>query len=62
MKLKASYETEAYLSQGGYYAIKQLDWDGREQVILLTPAQLEAISEDMKAALVDPSWFDQVEE
>lgn len=62
MKLKASYETEAYLSAGGYYGIKQTGWDGEEHIVLFTPEQLRHLVIDMTEALSDDSWFSIEEE
>jgi hypothetical protein len=61
MKLKPSYETEAYITVGGYYAIKQPDpMGGDEMVILLTRTQVAAIVKDMKECLdIVGKWGDE---
>lgn len=62
MKLKESYETETFVNQRGYYAIKQEDLDGEPAVIQLTPDQMRLIIADMAEWLnTDSSWFEQVE-
>ena len=43
MKLKQSYETEVYLSNAGYFCIKQEDAVHPECLVLLSPGQMEAI-------------------
>lgn len=63
MKLKPAYETEAYITVGGYYAIKQPDpMGGDEMVILLTQAQASAIIKDMQECLEIPQWGEPEEE
>jgi hypothetical protein len=58
MKLKAVYETEAYVSEGGYYVIKQTDqFYGEESVILLSPSQLKELIADMTEHYVNSSWW-----
>jgi hypothetical protein len=62
MKLKATYETETFVNQRGYYAIRQEDWDGEPAVIQLTPDQMRLIIADMAEWLsTESSWFEQVE-
>lgn len=58
MKLKAVYETETYISEGGYYVIKQTDniYD-EESVIKLSPAQLKELIADMTAHYVNSNWW-----
>ena len=55
MKLNAHYETETYMTESGYYAIRQDDPYG---VILLKPEQLRAMIKDMAVALEHPEWFE----
>ena len=43
MKLKPTFETDAYISEGGYFAIRQEDSMGEEDTILLSPEQLRAV-------------------
>lgn len=61
MKIKPSYETETYPTQGGHYAVKQVGWDGEGQCILLTPRQMRLIISDFESALEDDSWFEEAE-
>jgi len=62
MKLSAHYETEAYMTAGGYYAIKQEDPMGNDpSVVLLKPDQLRALIKDMTAALERPALFEAEE-
>jgi hypothetical protein len=62
MKLSAHYETEAYMTAGGYYAIKQEDLLGGDpSLVLLKPEQLRALIKDMTAALDHPSLFEAEE-
>lgn len=62
MKIKASFETETYVSEGGYYVIKQENSEQDQQTVLLTPPQLRLIMKDMRKALSDTDWFSQVED
>lgn len=59
MKLKETYQTEAYISDGGYYVIRQPDPLGdRDMVVLLSPDQLRAIMPDMKDAIdIERQWW-----
>lgn len=67
MRLKASFETELFINQGGYYAIKQDVFcercgDEHSAVIQLTPKQMRAIMADMKENLkIAGDWFSEVE-
>lgn len=58
MKLQPEYETECYLTESGYYAIKQPNPYGEEdQVVLLSRAQVKKVVADMHSALdVVISW------
>ena len=57
MKLKAHYETETYLTDGGYYAIRQDDpLGGDPAIVLLTPTQMQALIDDFEENLKDTSW------
>lgn len=63
MKLPAHYETESYMTEGGYYAIKQEDPSGNDpSIILLKPDQIRALIKDMAAALEDLSLFESDED
>jgi hypothetical protein len=58
MKLKAVYETEAYISETGYYVIKQTDqFFCEESVIMLSPAQLKELIADMMAHYANSDWW-----
>lgn len=54
LKLPQAYETEVYVTDGGYVAIKQPD-DGRgdDTVVLLTASQLGPVIEELRARLND---------
>lgn len=43
MKLKPTFETDVYISEGGYFAIRQENSMGEEDTILLSPEQLRAV-------------------
>lgn len=52
MKLQPEYETECYLTESGYYAIKQPHTLGEEdQIVLLSRSQVEKVVADMQLAL-----------
>ncbi|SDR17222.1 hypothetical protein SAMN05445850_3111 [Paraburkholderia tuberum] len=58
MKLKATYETEVYTSQGGYLAIRQTNsCMGEEQTILLSPEQAKLVVQGINQHLKDESWW-----
>jgi hypothetical protein len=58
MKLKAVYETETYISEGGYYVIKQRDTSyGENNAVSLSPSQLKELIADMTKHHVDSSWW-----
>ncbi|MCS6490766.1 hypothetical protein NX872_21150 [Burkholderia thailandensis] len=62
MKLKATYETEVYISNGGYLAIKQKDHLGNEDpVVILSPDQARAVMNEFQRLLDDPSWWNEIE-
>lgn len=67
MRLKASFETEAFVNEGGYYAIKQDVFcercgDDHQAVIQLTPKQMRIVIAAMKEALkTSGEWFSEVE-
>lgn len=59
MKLKAVLETETYISDGGYYAIKQIDRTyGDESVVILSPSQLKELIADMTTHYVNSDWWE----
>lgn len=51
MKMKQHYETEAYLSDAGYYVIKQAGWPDEEVTVLLSKEQARRIRDDLSAKL-----------
>lgn len=57
MKLKDSLATETFISEAGYYTLKQENFMGEDQVISLTPTQMAHIIKDMQDWLVDSSWY-----
>lgn len=60
MKLKASLETETFISEAGYYTLKQENFMDENQIISLTPAQMVHIIRDMQEWLSDPSWYSEM--
>lgn len=58
VKLQASFETEIYVSEGGYVALKQADtMGGEDAVILLTASQLPIVIGELQALYDDQeSW------
>jgi hypothetical protein len=59
MRIKESYQTEAYISEGGYYVIRQPDpLGGQDAVILLAPDQIRVILKDMQESLeIENEWW-----
>lgn len=51
MKLKQHYETEAYISESGYYVIKQSKWPDEDAVVLLSKEQARRIRDDITRQL-----------
>ena len=63
MKLKATYETECYISESGYYVISQDDpLMGESIKIILSAPQLQAIINHMTEACINSSWWDEQNE
>ncbi|WP_334067282.1 hypothetical protein [Burkholderia cepacia] len=60
IKLKASYETEIYISQGGYLVIHQVNGLGEESRILLSPDQARAVASEISHQLEDTTWWNSV--
>lgn len=57
LRLKPTYETEIYTTQGGYVAIKQDDRLGEESTVILTAAQLPDVIRELQALHDDrESW------
>lgn len=59
MKLIQHFPTETYVTAGGYYAVKQQNMLGEEQLILITPSQMKHIIRDMRETLSDKSWHQE---
>lgn len=51
MKLKPEYETECYITEDGYYLIKQPNPIDDDAVVLLTKSQVEKVISDMRDCL-----------
>lgn len=62
MKLKESLATETFISEAGYYTIKQENFLDEDQIICLTPSQMAHIIKDMQFWLADQSWNNEVSE
>jgi len=63
MKIRATYETETYISQGGYFTIRQIDGLGEESILCLSPDQMRLLVANMQKELEDISWWaDAIEE
>jgi len=60
MKLKEAIATETFISEGGYYTIKQEDYCNHDHIVSLTPAQMALIITDMQKWLADESWHGDV--
>lgn len=56
MKLKPSDETETFISEAGYYVIKQCTAMGEDSVVCLTASQVALVIEDMRKCMDDLSW------
>lgn len=64
MRLKAELETEAYLNENGYYAIKQETASGlgEDMIVELTPNQMRALVRHMRHYIkIRDEWFNSVE-
>lgn len=67
MKIKAAYETEAFINQHGYYAIKQEGCcascgEKPPAVVQLTPDQMRLLIADMQESLEGAEeWFEEAE-
>lgn len=57
MKLKRQLETETYISDGGYYCIKQKDPENCDSIVILSPAQMDAIHADMVQYILNQDWW-----
>ncbi|WP_175920365.1 hypothetical protein [Burkholderia pyrrocinia] len=59
IKLKATHETEVYISQGGYLAISQDSGDGEDAIVILSPEQARVVAKEIMRQLEDTSWWDE---
>ena len=58
MRLKQTFETECYISEGGYYVIKQENpGEELDSTILLSPLQVESLIKHMQESMMDTSWW-----
>lgn len=58
MKMKASFETEVYLCEGGYLAIKQIDPLGDEPtVVCLTHEQVKLLARELQKWAKNGDWW-----
>ena len=58
MRLKQTFETECYISEGGYYVIKQENpGEDLDSTILLSPLQVESLIKHMQESMMDTSWW-----
>jgi len=51
IKLQPSYETETFVSDVGYYVIKQLSEYGDESIVLISMSQLPELIADMQRTI-----------
>lgn len=58
IKIKGSYDTEIYVTEGGYVALKQIDQvDREEQIVVLAAHQLPAVINELQLLWEDrASW------
>lgn len=62
LKFLAQYQTEVYVSDGGYIVIKQDNYPEDEQRISLSPSQARSIFENLEDLLVDAEYlFETIE-
>lgn len=58
MNIKAQLETDTYFSHGGYYCIRQDNFEmGQSQTIVLSLPQLELLVLDMQRAISRSGWW-----
>ncbi|WP_275628811.1 hypothetical protein [Pseudomonas sp. 273] len=63
MKLKPTFETDVYISHGGYFAISQTPSMGEEDLVLLSPDQLRAVMAHARILLrTEKTWWPEKEE
>lgn len=59
IKLKATHETEVYISRGGYLAISQDSGDGEDSIVILSPEQARVVAKEITRQLEDTSWWEE---
>ena len=59
MKIKAQYETETYISEGGYLCIRQ-EFDGDERLVILSPYQCKLLAAELLKAAKNSDWWSEV--
>ena len=58
MRLKPTFETDVYISTGGYFAISQTHLMGEEEVALLSPDQLRSVLAHARVLLrTEKTWW-----
>ncbi len=63
MKLKAAYETEVYISNGGYLCLRQSDpAGGDDSVVMLSEEQAKLVAKEIERLLRDGGWWEASEE
>lgn len=63
LKLKAAFETEVYISNGGYLTIKQHNDDrGEGDHVMLTPEQAQLVCKEMQMLLARTDEWWTIEE
>ena len=57
-KIKATYETDIYISEGGFLCIRQTSWPDDEETICLSPEQARVVITEMKSLLAcEKDWW-----
>jgi hypothetical protein len=56
MKIKVQYETEAYISEGGYFCIKQDVW-GEDHLVMLSRDQCRLLAAELAKAAKNKDWW-----
>lgn len=63
MRLKPTFETDVYISDGGYFALSQTSSMGEEDVVLLSPDQLRSVPAYARILLrTEKTWWSESEE
>lgn len=62
MKLKATFETEVYISEVGYIAIRQPGQHGDEEaIVLLSAEQARLVAEELSNLASDPNGWSEID-